>query len=141
MNRWLLAVAATAVVLFGIWFAVGRKAPSGMKPDASATTIANASERKPEAVATADAAKRGQAVFADHCSVCHSPDTDEVIVGPSLMGFFRKTPAALADGKPLPQTDAAVREMIQKGDANMPPLGGDLSEQQIADVIAYLHTL
>ncbi|MBI4481040.1 MAG: cytochrome c [Acidobacteria bacterium] len=141
MNRWLLAVAATAVVLFGIWFAVGRKAQSGVTPKSGSATIANASERKPEAVATAEAVKRGQEVFADHCSVCHSPDTEEVIVGPSLMGFFRKTPAALADGKPLPQTDAAVREMIQKGDANMPPLGGDLSEQQIADVIAYLHTL
>jgi mono/diheme cytochrome c family protein len=80
-------------------------------------------------------------VFFDHCSVCHSHDTDEVMVGPSLKAFFSVTPAPLADGTVLPQTDAAVRKMIETGTNSMPPLAGNLSERDIEDVIAFLHTL
>ena len=142
MNRWLLAGAAVAVLLMGIWFAIGRNAQSGMNPGSDRTVAANTSEEETEVVAIQDPVKRGALVFDNNCSVCHSPDTDEVIIGPSLKGFFRGTPAPLAEGgQPLPQTDAAVRRMIQEGNSNMPPLGSDLTEQQITDVIAYLHTL
>lgn len=142
MNRWLLAGAAVSVLLVSIWLAVGRNAQVEMNPGSDPTVVANTSEEEAEVVAIQNPVKRGERVFDNNCSVCHSSDTDEVIIGPSLKGFFRGTPASLADGgKPLPQTDAAVRRMIQKGDAYMPPIGEDLSEQQITDVIAYLHTL
>jgi mono/diheme cytochrome c family protein len=87
------------------------------------------------------AAARGEEVFFTHCAVCHSADTEETIVGPSLKSFFSGSPAPLADGTVLPQTDAAVRRIIQEGTRNMPPLGESLTDQQISDVIAYLHTL
>jgi mono/diheme cytochrome c family protein len=80
-------------------------------------------------------------VFFDHCSVCHSHDTDEVIVGPSLKAFFSTPPAPLADGTVLPQTDAAVRKMIETGTTYMPPFAESLSDEEIEDVIAFLHTL
>jgi mono/diheme cytochrome c family protein len=84
---------------------------------------------------------RGEEVFYQHCSVCHSADTDEVIVGPSLKGFFKNpSPAPLADGTVLPRTDAAVHDLFEKGTKNMPPVRG-LSKQQLSDVVAFLHTL
>ncbi|MBI2819107.1 MAG: cytochrome c [Acidobacteria bacterium] len=142
MNRWLLAGAAVAVLLIGIWLAVGRNAQIEMNLGSDPIMAANTGEKETEVAAIPDPIKRGEQVFDNNCSVCHSSDTDEVIIGPSLKGFFSGTPAPLADSeKPLPQTDAAVRRMIQEGNSYMPPLGSDLTEQQITDVIAYLHTL
>jgi mono/diheme cytochrome c family protein len=85
--------------------------------------------------------KRGEKVFQQTCSVCHSSDTEEVIVGPSLAKLFTKPPAILSNGKPLPRTDAAIRELLVQGTKDMPPVGRYLSEQQTADLLAFLHTL
>ena len=38
-------------------------------------------------------------------------------------------------------SDQQVRETIQHGRKNMPPLGGLMSDEQLNDVIAYLKTL
>ena len=64
-----------------------------------------------------DAAK-GKAVF-DQCSVCHSADSDETIVGPGLKGLFKHD--KLKNGKPV--TEANVREKINDGGNGMPPFG------------------
>jgi mono/diheme cytochrome c family protein len=87
------------------------------------------------------AAERGEEVFYKHCHVCHAADTAEVIVGPGLKGFFSdQSPSPLADGTVLPRTDEGVRGLFERGTKNMPPVKG-LSEQQLADVIAFLHTI
>ena len=86
-------------------------------------------------------ARRGEEVFNKHCYVCHAPDSNEVIVGPSLKGFYsNQNPAPLKNGSVLPRTDAAVRELFENGTTQMPPVRG-LTEQQLDDVIAYLHTI
>jgi mono/diheme cytochrome c family protein len=142
MNRWLLAGTATAVLLIGMWFVVGRNAESEINPNSSTPTpAANSSDEEQAIRARRESALRGEEVFFNNCAVCHANETDEVIVGPSLKNFFNGMPAPLADGTRLPQTDDAVRKMIEKGTDNMPPLGEDLGDQKITDVIAYLHTL
>lgn len=82
-----------------------------------------------------DAAK-GKTLF-EQCSGCHATDSDEVIVGPSLKGLFKR--AKLKNGKPV--TDANVRDMINSGGNGMPPFGDSLSAQDKSDIIAYLKTL
>ena len=65
-------------------------------------------------------------------------------MGPGLAGIFQKE--KLPNGKPV--NDENMAEWIKSGSnyepkpaLPMPALGGQLSEQQIKDVIAYLKTL
>ena len=89
----------------------------------------------------ADAAKRGEEAFFKHCSVCHSHDTDDKLVGPSLKSYFQRPAPMLSNGAPAPQTDAGIRDLLQHGTRNMPPISQDLSEQETSDLLIYLHTL
>src|ERR1700739_1367012 len=85
--------------------------------------------------AAGDAAK-GKDVF-EQCSVCHNTDNDEVKVGPSLKGLFKRD--KLKNGNKV--TDQTVRAMINMGGNGMPSFGDLLSEEEKSDVIAYLKTL
>jgi mono/diheme cytochrome c family protein len=96
---------------------------------------------KPPAAEINTPVKRGEAVFYKQCSVCHTADTDEVIIGPSLNGYFSHAPSKLSNGSLFPRTDTAIRELLVKGTRDMPPMIQDLSEPQIADLLAYLHSL
>jgi cytochrome c len=82
-----------------------------------------------------DAAK-GKEVF-DQCSVCHDPDSTEKKVGPGLKGLYKR--AALKNGKKV--TDANVLAIINAGGNGMPSYSDMLSDEERADVIAYLKTL
>jgi len=79
---------------------------------------------------------KGKEVF-EQCGVCHSADTDEKKMGPSLKGLYKK--AKLSNGqKP---TDASVLALINKGKGAMPAFAEVLSADEKADVLAYLKTL
>jgi cytochrome c2 len=82
-----------------------------------------------------DAAK-GKEVF-EQCAVCHNVDTDEKKVGPSLKGLFKRD--KLKNGSKV--TDQSVLAVINKGGNGMPSYAELLSDQEKADVIAYLHTI
>jgi len=79
---------------------------------------------------------KGKTVF-EQCSVCHSPDTDEKKMGPSLKGLFKR--GKFSDGKKV--TDAAVLAKINQGGKGMPAYEEMLSAQEREDVIAFLKTL
>ncbi len=79
----------------------------------------------------------GRRVFVSRCSVCHYADTEKGLNGPGLEGLFRKP--YLPSGTPA--NDARVTAVILYGRAMMPPLGNTLSDQELADLMAYLHTL
>jgi cytochrome c len=113
MRNWMVGCAAGALLVAGL--TAGLKAQDKGKPG--------------------DAAK-GKAVF-EQCSGCHSVDSDEVIVGPSLKGLFKH--AKLKNDKPV--NEANVREKINEGGNGMPPFGDSLSDEDKNDVIAYLKTL
>jgi len=82
-----------------------------------------------------DAAK-GKESF-EQCAICHNVDTDEKKMGPSLKGLFKHK--ALASGKPV--TDENVLAQINAGGNGMPAYSDQLSADEKANILAYLHTL
>lgn len=88
-----------------------------------------ASAKKPDAA-------KGKEVF-DQCSVCHNADSTEKKMGPGLKGLFSK--GKLTSGKPA--NEANIRAKIDEGGNGMPAYKEMLSDDEKADVIAYLKTL
>jgi cytochrome c2 len=82
-----------------------------------------------------DAAK-GKDVF-EQCSVCHNADSAEKKMGPGLKGLFKN--AKMANGKA--PTEANVKAKINEGGNGMPAYADMLTDQEKADLIAYLKTL
>ena len=82
-----------------------------------------------------DAAK-GKEVF-EQCGVCHNTDTDEKKIGPALKGLFKRD--KLKNGKAV--NDDNVKAVINSGGNGMPSYADMLSEEEKANVIAYLKTL
>ncbi|NWF85557.1 MAG: cytochrome c [Bryobacteraceae bacterium] len=91
--------------------------------------------------ATASAQKKGDAakgkeVF-EQCGVCHSHDTDEKKMGPSLKGLYKK--AKMTNGqKP---TDASILAIVNKGKGTMPAFADVLSAEEKDNLLAFLKTL
>ena len=83
-----------------------------------------------------DAAK-GKEVF-DQCAVCHNADSAERKMGPGLKGIFKKAKLE-SNGKPA--NEANVIEKINEGGNGMPGYKDTLSEDEKANLIAYLKTL
>jgi mono/diheme cytochrome c family protein len=79
----------------------------------------------------------GRQIFQQHCATCHSAYTSTGDHGPGLNELFRKQ--FLPSG--LPANERFVRQTILAGRGMMPPQGQSLTEQQLDDVLAYLHTL
>jgi mono/diheme cytochrome c family protein len=80
---------------------------------------------------------RGRAVFVSACARCHNAYETQALHGPSLYGVFRKP--YLPSGAPA--RDDRVTEVVLHGRNLMPPAGGSLTEQQLQDLLRYLHTL
>ncbi len=107
-------------------------------PTATGTTAATSS---PAPVA-ADAAK-GKTVYDGTCTACHGPDGKGVeglgkpLVGSAMMGLKDEDLVAFIV-KGRPPTDTANTTGI-----DMPPRGGNpaLTDQDLADVVAYMRTL
>src|SRR4051794_1459621 len=102
---------------------------------ATAALLAAQEDTKGKAAGAGDATK-GKETF-EQCGACHNTDTDEKKMGPSLKGLFKK--AKLNNGKK--PTEATIKEIINKGGNGMPPYEELLSDEEKANVIAYLKTL
>ncbi len=81
--------------------------------------------------------QEGHAVFQARCSVCHYDRQYGDLHGPSLASLFKKP--ALPSGAAA--TDERVSATILHGRALMPALGNQIDQQQLSDLLAYLHTL
>jgi mono/diheme cytochrome c family protein len=79
----------------------------------------------------------GHVVFVSACARCHNAYATQALHGPSLYGVFRK--AYLPSGAPA--RDDRVLEVILHGRNLMPASGRDLDQQQLNDLLTYLHTL
>lgn len=90
--------------------------------EATTTTEAGGGGGGGEAGGGGDAAA-GEQIFADNCATCHGEDGSGG-QGPNLQN------AGL--------DEAAVVEQVTNGGGGMPPFGGQLSEQEIQDVAAYV---
>jgi cytochrome c2 len=79
---------------------------------------------------------KGKEVF-EQCAVCHSATTDQRKMGPSLKGVYKKP--KLASGQA--PSDASILAMVNKGKGSMPAFADVLSNEEKADLLAYLKTL
>ena len=79
----------------------------------------------------------GKHLYQVRCARCHEEnDLDLKKVPPDLHGIFdRKT---LPSGAPA--TDAAVRQNVLAGKGMMPAFAGRFNDEQMAALLAYLHT-
>ena len=80
---------------------------------------------------------RGRAVYQQYCASCHYANQTGDLHGPSLFAMYRKK--YLPSGAPA--NDERVTPVILRGHNTMPGYGNDLSDQQLTDLLAYLHTL
>ena len=68
------------------------------------------------------------------CSGCHSIDTDEKKVGPSLRGLFKRK--KLLNGKPASESN--IRLVIRQGGDGMPAFERVLSSDELERLVAFL---
>jgi mono/diheme cytochrome c family protein len=80
---------------------------------------------------------RGHAVFQARCSMCHYDRKDKPLHGPPLVGVFKRP--TLQSGAPA--NDERVTATILHGHGLMPAMGNTMDQQDIDDLLAYLHTL
>jgi len=142
MKQGILAGAAILLVIGSLACMTSCRDRQSDEESSSATAQASPSGRTSQSSSSSnDPVKRGETAYFAHCVVCHSPDTEESPNGPTMKAYFRRPPTKLADGRLFPRTDDAVRELIEKGTSNMPPLSKGMTTQEIEDILAYLHTL
>jgi mono/diheme cytochrome c family protein len=79
----------------------------------------------------------GRRVFDHDCAACHNAYSSSASKGPSLKGLYKKR--FLPSG--LPANDRFVEQTIVDGRGMMPAEGDALDQQQLDDLVAYLHTL
>jgi mono/diheme cytochrome c family protein len=79
----------------------------------------------------------GQRLFSATCQACHETMSDTARQGPSLKDLYKKK--SLPSGAPA--NDDRVRDAILMGRPNMPGYQYVLTDEQISDLIAYLHSL
>jgi mono/diheme cytochrome c family protein len=80
----------------------------------------------------------GRRLYDQYCDRCHEPYSSRDKKGRSLQGVFKK-PFLSQSG--MPANDERVREMILTGRNMMPAFGQLISQPQVQDLLAYLHTL
>ncbi len=79
----------------------------------------------------------GRALYGQYCASCHYANETGDLHGPSLFAMYRKK--YLPSGAPA--NDARVTPVILQGRNMMPGFGNQLDDQQLQDLLAYLHTL
>lgn len=86
-------------------------------------------------------AAAGKAKFGQICAACHGPDGKGN--GPAAQGLAIR-PKDLSATK---RTDAELKKIIKEGGPSaglsplMPPWGGSLNDQEIANLVAYIRSL
>ncbi len=80
----------------------------------------------------------GRKIYDAHCDRCHEPYSTEGKQGPGLEHIFKR-PYLRESG--LPANDDRVREIVLYGRSKMPGFGQVLNDQDVQDLLAYLHTL
>jgi mono/diheme cytochrome c family protein len=80
----------------------------------------------------------GRRLYDQYCDRCHEPYSSRDKKGRSLQGVFKKQYLSESG---MPANDERVGEMIVTGRSMMPAFGQALSQSQLQDLLAYLHTL
>jgi len=74
-------------------------------------------------------AKRGEAIYADHCASCHAPDLSGMDQAPALAEAEFRTE----------WNDLSMNDLFERTRISMPAdKPGSLERQQVADVLAFI---
>ncbi len=81
--------------------------------------------------------KSGYNVYQQHCVICHADRNESQVVGPALVGLYKRQylPSGAA------ATDERVTATILHGRGMMPSQANALDNQDLSDLLAYLHSL
>ena len=80
---------------------------------------------------------QGRVLYGQYCASCHYANHTGDLHGPSLFAMYRKK--YLPSGAPA--NDERVTPVILRGRNMMPGFGNQLNDQQLQELLAYLHTL
>jgi len=80
----------------------------------------------------------GRRLYDNYCDRCHEPYSSRGKKGPSLKGVFKKQYLSMSG---LPANDDRMADIVKYGRAKMDGFGQVMTDQQIKDLLAYLHTL
>lgn len=80
----------------------------------------------------------GRKLYDNHCDRCHEPYSTHGKKGPALKGVFKNQYLPLSG---LPANDERVTDIVKYGRAKMEGFGQVMTDQQIKELIVYLHTL
>ena len=80
----------------------------------------------------------GRKLYDNYCDRCHEPYSSRGKKGPSMKGVFKRPYLSLSG---LPANDDRMTDIIKFGRAKMEGFGQVMTDQQVKDLLAYLHTL
>jgi mono/diheme cytochrome c family protein len=80
----------------------------------------------------------GRRIYDQYCDQCHEPYSSRGKKGPGLKEVFKKPYLPMSG---MPANDERVGEIVRYGRSKMPAYGRELNQQQIQDLLAYMHTL
>jgi mono/diheme cytochrome c family protein len=80
----------------------------------------------------------GRKLYDNYCDRCHEPYSSRGKKGPPLKGVFKQQYLSLSG---LPANDARVGDIIKYGRSKMEGFGQVMTDDQIKDLLAYMHTL
>jgi mono/diheme cytochrome c family protein len=80
----------------------------------------------------------GRKIYDHYCDRCHEPYSTRGKKGPGLAGVFKNKYLSQSG---LPANDERVSDIIRLGRKEMPAYGQTLSQQDLDDLLAYMHTL
>jgi mono/diheme cytochrome c family protein len=80
----------------------------------------------------------GRHIYDQYCDRCHLPYSSKKRQGPSLKGLFKREDLPVSG---MPANDDRVKDVIRMGRNKMDGFGNVLTDEQISDLLAYLHTL
>ncbi len=123
MKRWVICAVFSLIVLE----VVGKGAVTGASGDGRQNADMNGSSGSVSMRPAGDSA-RGEGLYNASCIVCHNSGAAGGI-GPRLAG------------NPVLSNEQAFWKVVYEGRHVMPPLKGAITEQQMADIQAWLKTL
>jgi mono/diheme cytochrome c family protein len=80
----------------------------------------------------------GRKIYDTECDRCHEPYSSKGKKGPGLKGVFQRQYLPLSG---LPANDERVTDIIRSGRNEMPGYSQKLSQQELQDLLVYMHTL
>jgi mono/diheme cytochrome c family protein len=80
----------------------------------------------------------GRKIYDNDCDRCHEPYSTRGKKGPGLKGVFKNKYLSLSG---LPANDERVADIIRLGRKEMPGYSQTMSQQDMDDLLAYMHTL